>query len=65
MTKERVKAAMEAAGLVLPKVIPFLKRDSSKTYDLYAGHYGATKRVRVRADCEPEELDAAIEALRA
>jgi hypothetical protein len=64
MTKEKIKAAMEAAGLILPKVIPFLKRDSTKTYDLYAGPYGATKHVRVRADCDDGELTAAFEALR-
>jgi len=64
MSKEKIRAAMEAAGLVLPKVIPFLKRDSSKTYDLYAGPYGATKHVRIHADCDHDELQAAFEALR-
>lgn len=64
MTKEKIKAAMEAAGLILPKVIPFLKRDSTKTYDLYAGPYGATKHVRVSMDCDETDLQSAFEALR-
>lgn len=64
MTKEKIKSAMEAAGLVLPNVVPFLKRDQSKTFDLYAGPFGATKKVRIPYDCDEHDLDTAIQSLK-
>ncbi len=64
MTKEKIKAAMEAAGLALPKVMPFLKRDDTKVYDLTAGPYGAMKKVRITAECDEDDLKSAFEALR-
>lgn len=65
MTKERIKAAMEDAGLILPKVVPFLKRDQSRTYDLYAGPYGQTKKIRIPSDCDEATVQSAIESLKA
>ena len=64
MSRDQVLAAMHAADLVSPRIIPVRLRTGVNAFDLWAGAEGERRTVRLPTTAKDSDLTAALAALK-